>query len=301
MYLHEDGELFREVLENTHDATGLPVRIIEKDYYVTAILRLISEMAEDAVFKGGTSLSKCYHAISRFSEDIDITFTKHIGKARRKHLKYDVLKKISEDLGMPIENWDAIQSDRDYNCYYFSYPSVEDFEGGPMLPSVKLETALASYSFPVNKMKVESYVGRYLMSENPELMEEYKLKDFVMNVQSLERTFLDKVFALCDYYMQGKSKRCSRHLYDIAKLAPMMAINDELRELAGKVREHRKQMSVCPSAQDGVSIPALIKKFCANDFFKKDYEEITYYFVNEPVPYQETVRCILDFAGTGVV
>ncbi|MCR4943746.1 MAG: nucleotidyl transferase AbiEii/AbiGii toxin family protein, partial [Clostridium sp.] len=69
MYLHEDRELFREVLDNTRDMTGLPVRIIEKDYYVTVILKLISLNTENAVFKGGTSLSKCYHAISRFSED----------------------------------------------------------------------------------------------------------------------------------------------------------------------------------------------------------------------------------------
>ena len=301
MYLHEDSELFREVLDNTRDMTGLPVRIIEKDYYVTVILKLISLNTEDAVFKGGTSLSKCYHAISRFSEDIDITFTEHIGESRRKHLKYDVMEKISGELGMPIENWDSIQSDRDYNCYYFSYESVEPGETEQMLSSVKLETALASYSFPVNKMTVGGYVSQYLMQENPDILEEYNLQDFDMNVQSLERTFLDKVFALCDYYMQGKSRRYSRHLYDIAKLMPMITMDEAFRELAKKVREHRKQMTICPSAKDGESVPDLIKEFCGNDFFKKDYEEITHYFVSEPVPYRETVRSILGFADTGIV
>ena len=61
--------------------------MIEKDYYVTMILRLLSQKLPNVVFKGGTSLSKGYKAINRFSEDIDITFDEHIGEARRKKLK----------------------------------------------------------------------------------------------------------------------------------------------------------------------------------------------------------------------
>lgn len=64
------------------------------------------------VFKGGTSLSKGFKAINRFSEDIDITFDKHIGEARRKKLKNVVLKGISEELGMPISN---------RNCTYWEF------------------------------------------------------------------------------------------------------------------------------------------------------------------------------------
>ena len=58
------------------------------------ILKQLSEASDLVVFKGGTSLSKCFHAIDRFSEDIDITFTEHIGEARRKKLKYKILKSI---------------------------------------------------------------------------------------------------------------------------------------------------------------------------------------------------------------
>lgn len=74
----------------------------------------------NVVFKGGTSLSKGYRVINRFSEDIDITFDEHIGEARRKKLKNNVLRGISEELNMPISNWSATQSDRDYNAYYFT-------------------------------------------------------------------------------------------------------------------------------------------------------------------------------------
>lgn len=81
MYLHEDPVNFKNLIGQTAAATGRSAVIIEKDYYITLILRLLSEKLDGVVFKGGTSLSKGYHAISRFSEDIDITFDKYIGEA----------------------------------------------------------------------------------------------------------------------------------------------------------------------------------------------------------------------------
>ena len=60
------------------------------------------------------------------------------------------------------------------------------------------------------------------------MAERFSLDRFSMNLQSLERTYIDKVFALCDYYLQGKSKRYSRHLYDIYKLTPLIEFNDGL-------------------------------------------------------------------------
>ena len=117
MYLHNDKDLFEEVINETNSRTGIAESIIEKDYYVTMILRQLSKLAPETVFKGGTALAKCFHLIDRFSEDIDITFAEHIGESRRKKLKYNILKPISEELGMPIENWDSIESDKDYNYY----------------------------------------------------------------------------------------------------------------------------------------------------------------------------------------
>ncbi len=128
MYLHEDRENFRDMIEQVADRTERAIAVIEKDYYVTLILRLLSIQLNNCVFKGGTSLSKGFHAINRFSEDIDITFDEHIGEARRKKLKNVILKGISEELGMPISNWEDTQSDRDYCAYLFSYDSVAGIE-----------------------------------------------------------------------------------------------------------------------------------------------------------------------------
>lgn len=106
MYLHKDNrELFGDVLLLTSEKIGVAVDIVEKDYYVTMILRLLAKAKYTVVFKGGTSLSKAFGLIERFSEDIDITFTEHLGENRRKRLKYEILQPIAEELGMRIRNW----------------------------------------------------------------------------------------------------------------------------------------------------------------------------------------------------
>jgi predicted nucleotidyltransferase component of viral defense system len=298
MYLHENKELFNEIVDQTSISTGRTTAVIEKDYYVTMILRLLSEQLTNVVFKGGTSLSKGYHVINRFSEDIDITFDEHIGEARRKKLKNKVLKGISEELNMPISNFESTQSDRDYNAYYFTYNSVWNTDNDQMLSSVKLETALGSYAFPTEKILVDNYIGEYLRNRNKvDFCMEYKLEKFEMKLQSLERTYVDKIFALCDYYMQGKSKRYSRHLYDICKLSPRIEFDENFKVLYEQIRQHRKQMSICPSAQDGVNIPELINKWCNEDYYKEDYLSITNYFVEDSVEYEDAKKQMIKISS----
>ena len=272
--------------------------MVEKDYYVTLILRLLAEKLEQCVFKGGTSLSKGFHVIDRFSEDIDITFDEHIGESRRKKLKNVVLKGISDELGMPIANWDDTQSDRDYNAYLFSYVSVFELEDDRLPQYVKVETALGSYSFPTEVVEIRNYVGDYLAERQREdLMEQFSLGRFTMKLQALERTYIDKVFALCDYYIQGKSKRYSRHLYDIYKLSPLIKMDEEFAKLVAEVREHRAKMSSCPSAMPGVNVPDIITQFCDTAFYEKDYQDITSYFAADFVPYEDTIAKMREIAG----
>lgn len=297
MYLHEDKEKFKELIEQVSEETGKTVVVIEKDYYVTMILRLLSKELPNVVFKGGTSLSKGFKAINRFSEDIDITFDEHIGEARRKKLKNNIIKGISETLNMPISNWRSTQSDRDYNVYYFSYESVIGLQDDRMLFSVKLETALGSYAFPTEKVMIGSYLGDLFKNKNrQDLALKYMLDDFEMKLQSISRTYIDKIFALADYYIQGKSKRYSRHLYDIYKLKDCVEINQNFEKLFLEIREHRKKMTICPSAQEKVCVSNIIRELCNNEFFKQDYQEITNYFSEDYVEYDETIRQMMKMA-----
>ena len=291
MYLHEDREMFKDIIEQTAEQIGKVPVVIEKDYYVTLILKLLAEQLDQCVFKGGTSLSKGFRVISRFSEDIDITFKEHIGESRRKKLKNVVLKGISEALEMPIANWNETQSDRDYNAYFFSYTSVFQLEDERLRQYIKLETALGSYAFPTELVEIHNYIGDYLEKRNrKDIAQQFFLDRFSMNLQSLERTYIDKIFALCDYYIQGKSKRYSRHLYDIYKLTPLIDFNDKFNALIKEVREHRARMPICPSAKEGIDISAIIMEFCDNFFFKEDYQTITSYFTEDFVSYENVIE-----------
>lgn len=290
MYLHRDRETFKNLIEQAADSSGRTPAMIEKDYYVTLILKLLSEQLKNCVFKGGTSLSKGFRVIDRFSEDIDITFDEHLGESRRKKLKNVVLKGISEELRMPIVNWEETQSDRDYNAYLFSYESVLDFQDDRLPQYIKLETALGSYSFPTQIVEIRNYIGDYLEGrKRRDLAEQFSLGRFPMNLQALERTYIDKVFALCDYYLQGRSKRCSRHLYDIYKLTPLIEFDNKFAALIKEVREHRSKMQICPSAQDTVDVPSVILEFCDNSFYREDYQTVTSYFAADLVPYEEVI------------
>lgn len=301
MYLHNDKESFKEMVDQVATKNNIAPEIVEKDYYVTLILRLLSDKLDNIVFKGGTSLSKGFHVINRFSEDIDVTFNEHIGESRRKKLKYNVLKVISEELSLPISNWSSIQSDRDYNAYFFEYHSVFDFDEDKMPQYVKLETALGSYSFPTEVVEIKNYIGDYLDEHGKnEYSKQFMLDKFSMKLESLERTYIDKVFALCDYFIEGKSKRYSRHLYDIYMLTPLMKFDDNFKLLIEEIRLHRKNMPNCPSAQDDVSINRLITKFCENEFYKEDYLSITYYFTSHPVEYKLVIENILELTNKNI-
>ena len=70
--LHNNKDVFEQVILKVSEETGIEASIIEKDYYVTIFLKNIVELQPEIIFKGGTSLSKCYKLINRFSEDIDL-------------------------------------------------------------------------------------------------------------------------------------------------------------------------------------------------------------------------------------
>lgn len=294
MYLHkENRELFRDAILLASEKMGVSEDIVEKDYYVTLILKKLSLIEYPVVFKGGTSLSKAFHVIDRFSEDIDITFTEHLGEARRKKLKYNVLKKIGDELGLVIRNFDSIESDKNLNHYDFYYDSVVgDRVINAIPPYVKLETSLMSYAFPTEEKELGNYILDALGDEEDELITTYDLGVFPMRVQSLNRTLIDKIFAVCDYYMQGRAHRNARHLYDVYKLAEHVEIDDDFLKLVKEVREHRIGMGseIAPSAALNVDILELARKISDKDFYKEDYRETTLKLISDSLEYEMLKR-----------
>lgn len=289
MYLHkENRELFRDVILLVSERSEVSEDIVEKDYYVTMILKKLSEIDYPVVFKGGTSLSKAFHVIDRFSEDIDITFTEHLGEARRKKLKYNILKPIADELSLDIRNFNMIESDKNLNHYDFYYESVvNDRIANAIPPYVKLETSLMSYAFPTEERELSNYILDVLGTAEEELMRTCDLTPFSMRVQSLNRTLIDKIFAVCDYYMQGKNHRNARHLYDIYKLSEQIEIDDRFLEMVSEVRNHRIGLGpqIAPAAPLDVDILSLAEALCDQDFYKDDYEETTVKLISDSLSY----------------
>ena len=294
MTLHEDNEIFEQCLLATTDFMVLPdMGIAEKDYFVTYLLQKIAEKQPNVVFKGGSSLSKCHKAISRFSEDIDLNVNAEKAKlteGQRKQLKQDIVEIISES-GFTLENPDQIRSRRDFNRYMISYET-----GRPnsfLAPHVIVETSVFIKSFPSETMQVSSLVHDFLLATGSEgEIIKYGLEPFKVNVQSIERTFIDKVFALADYYLDGNVENHSRHIYDLYKLYQRIDCNDSFIDLVKDVRKVRKPNRTCYSAQDGVNLPELLRKILSDDIYKSDYNRITTTLLFEDLPYSEAITVI---------
>lgn len=302
MNLHHNKEAFEELIVGAANELAIPTNVIEKDYYVTITLKALSKKLKDMVFKGGTSLTKCYQLLDRFSEDIDISYTAESGTpgdARKRQLKKAVVVTM-EELGFPITNLDMTRSRRHYNCYRATYPSMYE-QSNILKPELVVETYVALLPFPTTKRMVDNYIYRFLNKINRlDLAENYDLMPFEITTQTIERTLADKVFALCDYYMQGEIERHSRHLYDIYKIVNAVGITEELAKLVPEVRAVRSELSICPSAKEGVCVTDILNEMIESQAYRKDYEEITLGLLFVPETYDTVIQSIKKLADSGI-
>lgn len=294
-YLHNNKDQFQDAIELAYEQTGIMAQAIEKDYYVTMLLRLLSEKMPYIVFKGGTSLSKCHKVIKRFSEDIDITIDTKISQAQKKNIKQAIVSSAAE-LGMNIENLNETRSRRDYNRYIINYDSVLSLANDTLNPAVLLETSYTAVSFPTVVLPVHSYIGDMMEKEAPDSIEEFMLLPFSMKVQGIDRTLADKIFAICDYYLQGKVQKHSRHIYDIYKLLPLVPQNETFKNLVHEVRCIRAQSPICPSALPDVNIPQLLERIIEEKAYKTDYDTLTTQLLEEHISYDVVISALKDIS-----
>lgn len=299
MYLHSDKDDFIDTINTVAVNTGLQAQIIEKDYYVTLMLRLLAEQLPFIVFKGGTSLSKCHKVINRFSEDIDLTIDEALTQGQKRKVK-EVINNAATELGLVITNIDDIQSRKDYNRYVISYESVIPSMTDVLTTNIILETSYKTISFPTVNMEVTNYIVETFGMKQIEKLQELSLEPFHMKVQDVNRTLADKVFAICDYYIEGKTERHSRHLYDIHKLLPMVSLNDEFRDLVVEVRNGRIPSKVCHSAKEGINPNEILERIIQDNTFKGDYSVITEKLLNEEVGYDEVIVSLNAILDSGI-
>ena len=302
MNLHHDKEALEELIIGAANELAIPTNVIEKDYYVTITLKALSEKVTDLVFKGGTSLTKCYQLLDRFSEDIDLSYTAESGvpgESRKKQLKKAIVSTM-EEFDFPINNLENTRSRRNYNCYRANYPSMYE-QSDILKPELMIETYVAMLPFPTTKRMVDNYIYRFLKKINRlDLAENYNLMPFEITTQTIERTLVDKVFALCDYYLDGKTERHSRHLYDIHKIIESVGISEKLSSLIPEVRAVRAELSVCPSAKPRVCVTEILHEIMKKQVYKGDYEDITMGLLFVPESYDTVIQSLKKIADSGL-
>ncbi|MCF0237456.1 MAG: nucleotidyl transferase AbiEii/AbiGii toxin family protein [Sphaerochaetaceae bacterium] len=298
-YLHENKEEFINAINLGSERYHIMPFIIEKDYYVTMILRGLSKRLSYIVFKGGTSLSKCHRVINRFSEDIDIAIDENITQGQMKKLK-EAIKDVAKELKLSISNIEETRSRRSYNRYIIEYISVFNESHDVFESSVLLETSFAEISFPTVVLPVHSYIGDIVKEEAPKEVSSFCLDLFDMKVQSIDRTLTDKVFAICDYYLQDKVKKHSRHIYDIYKLLPLVPLTYEYKNLVNEVRKVRALNNICPSAQPDVNVSMLLNEIIGNKIYKEDYEIVTSRILEEDVSYNMAIEALKSIAESNI-
>ena len=276
---------WKEIIETVAREIDRSEQMVEKDTIQSMFLYELAKSELPFVFKGGTSLSKVYHLIDRFSEDIDLSMNKRPTQSERIKSK-ELIIHIAETLGLVLANPDDIKSRYDYNKYIFEYNSV--FGDIPL--EIIVETSYYQSSYPVKKNTVYSFVGEFCKQRSIELPIPFHASEVVMNVQTVERTFIDKVFAICDYKIQNMQDRDSRHLYDVCKLLEKVEFNNELDMLIDDVRNDRMKSKNNPSAQLEYSIPDMLQEIIDIRFYESDYKNITQKLLYEDVSYNYAIE-----------
>ena len=259
--------------------------MVEKDIVQSMFLYELSKSNLPFVFKGGTSLSKAYSLIDRFSEDIDLSLSRKVSQSEKKNIKECILN-VGKNLNLKLINEDNIKSRFDYNKYVFEYKSLFDTKSVEII----IETNFFEIAYPINKVKINNYIGSFIKDNKIDINFDSETNSFEFNVQSLERTFIDKVFAICDYRLQNMAQRDSRHLYDIAKMVPYIKFDDEFKELIKKVRLDRMKSKNNPSADEKYNITQMLNEIIDSKFFETDYKNLTLKLLYEEYPYEKVIN-----------
>ena len=160
MKLHNSKESFETLIRIVSDYYKIDPALVEKDYFVTLLLKELTERVPSLLFKGGTSLSKCHRVIDRFSEDIDLTLDEdHQTQGQKKQMKNELVE-ACEVLGLHLTNFDEIRSRRDYNCYKIVYPIQHSSVS--VKPLLLVETTYITKAYPSELRPATSIIYDYL-------------------------------------------------------------------------------------------------------------------------------------------
>lgn len=223
MNLHLELETFKEFIEATAKDLNLPSLYIEKDYWVTYILKKLSYSIhkDTAIFKGGTSLSKAYKLIDRFSEDIDLAvITNDLGSNQIKTLIKNIEKDILDENFQEVPNHPQVSKGSLFRKTVHYYEKIDNGDFGHANENIILELNSFAQPHPYDTKQINTYIYDFLVDKAPELITQYSLEPFDLNVLNYKRTFCEKISAIARASYESDENHTSlkekiRHFYDI--------------------------------------------------------------------------------------
>jgi hypothetical protein len=229
MNLHENSKLFRDTIADTALYLNIEQIFIEKDYWLTYSLQRMAQNpnSDKAVFKGGTSLSKAFKLINRFSEDIDIAII-NANFFSGNQLKM-LIKRLVKDMSVGLEEKVipnvTSKGSRFYKAIY-TYPSIIAKMAKTSVKSGELLIEVNTYAnpYPYINQEISSFITDYLVFEKRvDLIEQYNLQSFTLNVLDKRRTMLEKLVSLLRFSfaenLRLELSRKIRHFYDLYYLS----------------------------------------------------------------------------------
>jgi hypothetical protein len=234
MKLHQNKTLFEQAVRVTAQQKQLPEIFVEKDYWVMVALKGIfsSELKDEVVFKGGTSLSKCFGYIERFSEDIDLVLLfqdSDSGNSLKKKLKT-----ISSIVAFEMEEVEIKDlTNKKGKIRKTAHAYLKSFKGdfGQVRDNIILESSYLGYFEPYQKSLVNTFVYEMMLqSDQQDLIAEYEMEPFEILVLDPRRTICEKIMSLARFSNTKKPiadlKKKVRHIYDIHQLLQIAELRD---------------------------------------------------------------------------
>ena len=216
----------KAMIQGVVEARQIDEAAAEKDWWVTAVLYALfhTSVSEYLLFKGGTSLSKGWDIINRFSEDIDLALSrdyflnvKQLSCAAAKLAELGLEVTVLTDNDIANENGEPqkVPHDKDPSVLYIQYPSLYDSQAAYAIPTVKVEISVLSMSEPYEMRRISSLIEQTFKDDDVD-------SDLVQTIRTVSpaRTFLEKAFLLCEEFQkdQPRTHRMTRHFYDLEKL-----------------------------------------------------------------------------------
>lgn len=229
MILHTDKKLFTDVILAAAEYFSILPTYIEKDYWITHSLSLMSQSndAGKLVFKGGTSLSKAYRLVDRFSEDIDIAVinSSSFTGNQLKTLIKKVVKEMTDGLQEVQVDGVTSKGSHFYKAVY-AYPNVLGQTPKSAVSSGNLLVEINTFAnpYPFEAKQIKSFITDFLeQTNNQHLISEYSIDPFSINVLDKRRTMIEKLVSLIRFsFSENPSLAITskiRHFYDLYFLA----------------------------------------------------------------------------------